>query len=459
MTASHDRLAGRLLRRGDPLYEQARTGRIFNARRPDRFPAAVLLAESDDDVADGVRLAAERGWTVSVRSGGHSWAAWSLHDDALLIDLGGMRDIVFDQETGVVSVRPAVQGGLELAPFLAERGRAFPGGHCPSVGVGGFLLQGGQGWNGRSKGWACQSVVGLDVVTADGKLVHADADENSDLLWAARGAGPGFPGVVTRFYLQTYEAPPAMWHDTWTFRLDDAVELLSWLHDVLPGLDRHVEPVVAATRLPDVPLHDGTARPDGTVVLLHTTVMADSDARALALLAAFQDGPLAGRALGHVQARTSVLEENEAQTAQNPEGHRYAVDCTWTDAPARVLAPLLHALWSELDTEHSFSIWYGCAPPPGRPDMAFSVEANVYVATYAIYADPADDARYRDWVHRRTAALAVHGAGVYLGDTDFTRRQDRFLSDDAYRRLAAIRAARDPDGRFASYLTSDPDRL
>ena len=364
-TEARDRLAGRLLLRGEPGYEQARVGRVFNARRPDRFPAAVLLAADENDVIAGVRLAAERGWTVSVRSGGHSWAVWSLRDDALLIDLGAMRDMAYEPASGVVSARPAVQGGLELAPFLAERGRAFPGGHCATVGLGGFLLQGGQGWDSRARGWACQSVVGLDVVTADGTLVRADAGQNSDLLWAARGAGPGFPGVITRFRLQTYPAPRAMWHDTWTIRLDDTVELLGWLHDVLPGLDRRVEPVVAATRLPDVPLYDGADRPDGTVLLLHTTVMADSDAEALALLAPLQDGPLAGRELGHVQGRTSVLEENAAQTAQNPEGHRYAVDCTWTDASAAVLAPMLQALWSELDTEHSFSIWYGWAPPQG----------------------------------------------------------------------------------------------
>jgi FAD/FMN-containing dehydrogenase len=460
MTVSlSDRLAGRLILRGGPLYEQARTGRIFNARRPDRFPAAVLLAGSDEDVMDGVRLAAERGWPVSVRSGGHSWAAWSLRDDALLIDLGGMRDISYDPGTGVASVRPAVRGGQELAPFLADRGRVFPGGHCPSVGVGGFLLQGGQGWNGRLRGWACESVIGLDVVTADGSLVHADAEENSDLLWAARGAGPGYPAVVTRFYLQTYEAPAVMWHDTWTFGLYDTVELLIWLHDVLPRLDRRAEPVVAATRLPTVPLHNGTARPDGTVLLLHTTVMAGTDADALAALAPLRDGPLAGRELGHVQGRTSIAEENLAQAAQNPDGYRYAVDCTWTDAPAKVLAPHLQQMWSELDTEHSFSIWYGWAPRRDLPDMAFSVEAEVYIATYTIYTDPADDARYCEWVHRRTADLAVHGTGVYLGDTDFTRRNDRFLSDEAYRRLEEIRAERDPSGRFAPYLTSDPQGL
>jgi FAD/FMN-containing dehydrogenase len=459
MTAA-SAFAGHLVMRGEPGYEQARTGRIFNARRPDRFPAAVLLAASDDDVAFGVRLAAERGWPVSVRSGGHSWAAWSLRDDALLIDLGAMRDLLYDPVTGVVSARPAIQGGLELAPFLAERGRAFPGGHCASVGLGGYLLQGGQGWDGRARGWACQSVAGLDLVLADGALVRADASENADLLWAARGAGPGFPGVVTRFYLQTYPAPRVMWHDTWTFRLDDTLELLTWLQDVLPGLDRRVEPVVAATRLPDVPLHDGTARPAGTVLLLHTTVMASSDGEALDLLAPLRDGPLAGRSLGHVQGRTSVAEENLAQTVQNPEGYRYAVDCTWTDAPARVLAPMLQSLWSELDTEHSFSIWYGWAPHGSRPDMAFSVEADAYVATYVIYTDPADDARYTEWVHGRTAALAAaYGAGVYLGDTDFTRRNDRFLSDDCYTRLAEVRAARDPYGRFASYATCDPEGL
>lgn len=453
-------IEGRLLIRGDEGYEDARVGRIFNARRPDRYPAAILEAATVDDLVAGVRLARDRGWSVSVRSGGHSWAAWSLRDDALLIDLGHLDGIEYDEATGVAVVGPATQGGLQLAPFLASRGRAFPGGHCASVGLGGFLLQGGQGWNSRSRGWACESVVGVDVVTADGVLVHADADQNPDLYWAARGAGPGFPGLVARFHLQTYPAPAVMWQDTWTFRLQDAEELLRWLHDLLPHLDPRVEPVVAATRLPDVPLHDGATRPDGTVLLLHTTVMGESTAEVCALLAAFAEGPLAGGELGHVQGPTTILEENVAQTAQNPEGYRYAVDCAWSDAPAEVLAPLLSRLWSELDTEHSFSIWYGWAPTRPLPDMAFSVQGNVYVATYAIYDDPGQDEHYRAWVHQRTADLARDGGvGVYLGDTDFTRRQDRFLTDAHYTRLERVRAQWDPLGRFASYLTADPAGL
>jgi FAD/FMN-containing dehydrogenase len=453
-------LKGRLVVRGDEGYEQARVGRIFNARRPSRYPAAILEVADERDVATGVRLAAERGWKVSVRSGGHSWAAWSLHDEALLIDLAALRGMKYDAATGIASAGPATKGALELAPYLDERGRAFPVGHCASVGLGGYLLQGGQGWNGRLKGWACESVVAVDVVTASGELVRADAQQNTDLFWAARGAGPGFPGVVTRFYLQTYERPAVMWQDTWTFRLDDAEAAVHWLHQLLPGLDRRLEPVMAATRLPDVPLYEGASHPGGTVLLLHTTCMAGSDAEALALLDIFERGPLAGRELGHVRSRTTVLAENAAQTAQNPDGYRYAVDCAWTDAPAAVLAPLLLDIWRGLDTEHSFSIWYGWAPSRALPDMAFSVEANVYVATYLIYGDPADDELYRSRVHRQTAAIAGNGGvGVYLGDTDFTRRPDRFLSGENFRRLEEIRSVRDPQGLFASYLVSDPERL
>jgi FAD/FMN-containing dehydrogenase len=443
---------GRLLRRGQDGYEQARVGGIFNARRPERFPAAILQAAGDDDVVAGVRLARDENLGVAVRAGGHSWAAWSVRDDSLLIDLGAMRDLGYDEASGIATVRPAVRGGIELAPFLTDRDRAFPGGHCESVGLGGFLLQGGQGWNSRTWGWACQNVVAIDVVTADGKLQYADENVNSDLLWAARGAGPGFPALITRFYLRTYPQPPVMVQDTWTFRLDDTLPLLSWLHEVLPTLHTTVEPVVAATRLSGVPLDDGVERPVGTVLLLHTTVMGGSVESIEELLAPISACPLADRRLGHVRGETTIADENVAQTLQNPIDYRYAVDNTWTDASAAELAPLLGRLWAELPTEHSFSIWYGWAPTRPLPDMAFSIEANVYLATYVIYQDAADDERYRGWVHDGMAELAHLGVGVYLGDTDFTKRGDRFMSDRNYGRLQEIRAARDPDGMFCSYL-------
>jgi FAD/FMN-containing dehydrogenase len=443
--------SGDIVWRGDPGYEEARVGRVFNARRPDRYPTAVLLAADEDDVLAGVRLARERDLKVSVRAGGHSWAAWSVRDEALLIDLGRMREMTYDPDTGIATASPAVKGGAELVPFLTSHGRAFPGGHCPSVGIGGFLLQGGQGWNGRKYGWACENVAAIDVVTAGGDLIRADGTQNSDLLWAARGAGPGFFGVITRFHLQTYPLPRAMVHDTWMFELDQLEPLLGWIDELLPSLDRVVEPVIAATRLP---------RPEGPpVLLLHTTAMCETAEEAERVLAPLRACPIADRAIAHESGPTTVEQENEAQAAQNPEDHRYAVDCTWTDARAAELAPHLKALWSELPTEHSFSIWYGWAPSRPLPDMAFSVEGHAYIATYAIWSDPADDDRHRDWVVSHTARLAAGGKGVYLGDTDFTRRPDRFLAPENFGRLQDIRARRDPDGRFCSYLIADGAEL
>jgi hypothetical protein len=149
-----------------------------------------------------------------------------------------------------------------------------------------------------------------------------------------------------------------------------------------------------------------------------------------------------------VRAPTTIVEENVAQTLQNPEGHRYAADSQWTDADAATLVPRLREIYEELPTEHSFSIWYGWAPSRELPDMAFSLERNVYLATYAIWTDPADDERHRAWVHGHHARLSEIGDGVYVGDSDFSRRPDRFLTDDNRRRLDEIRVRRDPDGRF-----------
>lgn len=129
-------------------YEVARVGRVFNHRRPKRYPIAVVEAENEGHVVAAVKLAKQLGCRVSVRSGGHSWAAWSVRDNAVLIDLGKMNHISVDETTKIATVSPSTTGNA-LNNFLTERGLMFCGGHCPDVGVGGFLLQGGMGWNCR----------------------------------------------------------------------------------------------------------------------------------------------------------------------------------------------------------------------------------------------------------------------------------------------------------------------
>ena len=237
---------------------------------------------------------------------------------------------------------------MELAPFLESHGRTFTGGHCESVGIGGFLLQGGQGWNSRRWGWGSENVLAVDVVTADGELVHADADENADLYWAARGAGPGVLRRRHPLPPAHVSAPSRCSTTRGSSRLDDLEPMLEWLHDVLPTLDRAVEPVMAATRL-------RTGEPE---LLLHTTLVA-GDAEALALR---RSTTRPAAQVEHVRGPTTIAEENAAQALQNPEGHRYCADCQWTNAGAPSCARCCAKTYEELPTRHSFSIWYGWAP-------------------------------------------------------------------------------------------------
>lgn len=127
-------------------YEHARVGRVFNHRRPSRYPLAVVEATTEAHIVEAVRLANQLGCRVSVRSGGHSWAAWSVRDDAILIDLGKFFHFQLDDETGILQASPSMTGRM-VNRLLDPHGRMFPGGHCPDVALGGFLLQGGMGWN------------------------------------------------------------------------------------------------------------------------------------------------------------------------------------------------------------------------------------------------------------------------------------------------------------------------
>ena len=430
---------------GDAGFEAARTDRIFNRRLTDRQPAAVVRAESADDVVAAVRLARERGWQVAVRSGGHSWAQWSVRTDALVIDLGGLTGISYDEATGIVSASPSTQGGAELAPYLAERGRFFLGGHCPTVGIGGFLLQGGQGWNARGWGWAAEHVVALDVVTADGELLTASADENVDLYWAARGAGPGFPGVVTRFHLQTRPLPRHFAHTVQAFHLDDFDEVMTWLHAAHARVADTVE-IVALTKT------DPHVAP-GPILLVTGLAMVDDEEEADRALAPFRDNPALDRAIFVIDNEPTTPEAERArQLEDNPEGHRWAVDNAWLSGPADAVVPAMRRAYTTLPNDKSFTIWFSMAPLRPLPDMAFSVQSEIYLASYVLWEDPVDDATNEAWLASAMADLEPVTVGQYLGDSDLSRRQVRVLSDEAWARLTAIRTARDPDGLFVGYL-------
>jgi FAD/FMN-containing dehydrogenase len=438
---------GQFLRPGDPGFEQAATSRIFNQRRPARRPAAVLRAADAGDVAAGVRLARANGWRVAVRSGGHSWAAWSLREQTLLIDLALFTGIGYNEATGVVTAGPAVRGGSDLDPFLAGRGRFFAGGHCPTVGLGGFLLQGGMGWNCRGWGWAAESIAAIDVVTASGDLVRASQTENEDLFWAARGSGPGFFGVVTAFHLRTRPRFRTLTQTTYVYPREVAADVLHWIHGTRHDVPDSVELVLAGVTPPLPPSVD-YAGP----VLVVDGVSFDGGPTSLAAL---DTCPVADKALVRkVAVPAEIADLRAEQIRANPEGHRYVVDNAYLSGDPDCLIPALTPAFTDLPTAKAFSIWFDLAHLPGReqPDMAVSLQSDIYFATYVVASDESDDATCRAWVDDTMRRVEPYSPGCYLGDSDFTVRRAPFMSGEAWRRLQAIRADRDPSGLFPGYL-------
>lgn len=444
-----ERFTGALLQRDDPGYEQARFDRVWNARRPDRYPAAVLVAETEADVVEGVRLAREHDWRIGVRSGGHSFPVWGVRDDAMLIDLGRLNAMDYDESSGIVAVGPAVQGGSDLMPYLTRYGRFFPTGGCGSVGVGGFLMQGGMGWNHRGWGWSAEQIVAIDVVTADGEFVRADSEHNTDLFWAARGAGPGFTGIVTRFYLKTRPISAGLAATLQIYPLTSYAKVLEWLCGVQCDVPDSVH-LIAICCTPPIPIPGH----EGPVFALLGVAFGDSLDDSAAALAPLMTCPYTDEAFVVSDAQPTTLEDQHAfADAAHPEGMRYLVDSVWVEGDhAKIVAATEQLVMDRLSHDVGHTLFWFTLPHDG-PDMAASLQTELMIASYVIYPDESDDTAYRNWSTAAMKHLEPFTAGQYWGDSDQQHRHVKCVSDSTWRRLDEIRVNRDPDGRFVGYLS------
>ena len=430
------------LRRGSGEYESARRAALWNALVPGRFPEAIVRAGSEQDVLAAMALARGEGMKVAVCSGGHSWAANHLRDGGLLIDVGGLDGAEIDPVGRTAAVGPGCRG-TELLARLAEHELFFPVGHCVGVAVGGYLLQGGFGWNGRVHGPACMSVEAIDVVSAEGELLRADAEQHSELLWAARGAGPGFFGVVTRFHLRLYPRPRVVANALYTYPIELLDEVFRWAARIGPQLARTVELMLLVHR-------DQDGEPE---VALTAPVLAANEDEARAALSPLQSCPVLGRAkLSVPYVEVSFEDLFAGSAAIYPEAHRWATDNMWTHAPVEQLLPGLHRIAETLPGEPSHMLWLNWGPCPPRPEMAFSVEDDAYIALYGASREQELDPGTVAWATERMREMEGLASGIQLADENLGRRPARFVSDEHLRRLDAVRAAYDPQGLFHPWM-------
>ena len=440
-----NRKTGATFRRGDAGFEQAVLGTSFTVRDPGRRPEMVVQANNADEVVSAVRQAARAGMHIGMCSGGHSWAQNHIRDGGLMLDLSRLKSIEVDPTKMTAIIGPGVLAG-ELNLALVPHKLFFPTAHAWTVGMGGFLLQGGFGWNSRNVGVGCENVIGIDVVLADGTLVHANENDYADLFWAARGAGPGFFGVVVCFHLKLHQRPNFIGMKLQVFRIKHLEEVLAWADRVGPSVSPKVEFQIVMN-------------PKATLINAHgmevvAPVMADSWNEAREMVAFMANSPVRSKASFTLPLLPMSLNfmMKAGEKTLFLSNTRWSADNMWMDTP---ITPLLPAIRSIADTQPphpSHVLWLNWNGPVQRPDMAFSQEHRTYLALYCGLGKGVDEAKHVNWATDHMKALEPWSRGIQLADENLARRPSKFVSDANMVRLDQARAKYDPQGRFHPWM-------
>lgn len=232
-------LTGRVVFWDDPLYPGARLD--FN-RRFSKFPLLVVFCQETQDVRNAIRWARERGVPLRIRSGRHSFEAFSLVDGGIIIDVSGLNQIRADHDGRIARIGAGAQL-LPLYRALDREGLTIPGGTCPTVGIAGLTLGGGFGMLTRLLGMLCDHLTGLEMVTADGEIILADLKRNPDLFWASRGGGGGNFGVVTSFAFKAFPiSNVAIFNIVWDWSA--AEEVIKVWQEWAPGVDNRLTSII-----------------------------------------------------------------------------------------------------------------------------------------------------------------------------------------------------------------------
>ena len=439
------RLRGDLHRPGEPGYEDACS--LFNSM-VERRPALVARCSFPEDVFATLAYARRAGLEVSVRGGGHSVAGHCLNDDGVVLDVRGMNSVEVDPERRIARIG----GGAvwaEVDRATQAHGLATTGGRVSTTGVAGLTMGGGSGWLERKHGLACDNLVAVELVTADGELVRASAEENPELYWAHRGGGGNF-GVVTALEMRLHPIPERVFAGLAIHPLEHGRELLALYRDTMIDAPEELSLAFAYMKAPD---EDG--------------IPAELRGRPAVLIAGMYAGPVeeGERAMAGIRgfgpAAADMFEPmayTDFQCAlDDPPGYRNY----WTaetladltpDAIEVVAARSERIPDSPTRAPQVFIVaWGGAVARNGAHSPLAGRDGAFVVHPLFLWEDPADDELMVDYGRGYRDALRPFSSGVaygnFIGDEGEGRARAGFAGDAATR-LARVKAAWDPENRF-----------
>ena len=433
---------GVLLRAGDAAYDEART--VFNGMI-DKRPAMIAQCESAADVQAAVRYGVGQGLEVAVRGGGHGVAGTAVTEGGLVVDLRRMNSVQVDPFARIARVGGgATWGDVDRAgqKYLL----ATTGGRASTTGVAGLTLGGGSGWLERKFGLACDALVSVELVTADGRLLIADETKNPELFWALHGGGGNF-GVATSLTFHLKQLPTT------------TLALLMWPASMGPDVLRAYRDLIeqgapdelggGVIYLTGPPEEFVPAHLHGEPIVGAAAIYAGSEAETREVFA-----PLF--ALAPEAEMVAEMPYADIQSAlDDPPGFRNYWSAehlsSFPDAAVTAFADRARDMVSPSPSQQAIVPWGGAVrrgaekwPQPHR-------QAAWVVHPFGLWSDPADDTRGIRWARDVCSDLQEWSTGyVYLNFIG-NEGQNRVIAgfgQENYNRLSRVKCEYDPENVF-----------
>jgi FAD/FMN-containing dehydrogenase len=440
----------------DVDYDDARA--LWNGM-VDRRPRLIARCAGTPDVATAVRFARDHELEIAVRGGGHNVAGTAMCDDGIVIDLSAMRAVTVDPVRRIADV----QGGALWSDVDHEtqaHGLATTGGIVGHTGVGGLSLGGGIGWLMRKHGLTVDNLLAAEVVTAEGDIVRAAADQHPDLFWALRGGGGNF-GVVTSFRFALHPVGPTVTAGPVFWASDDTTDLLRFYRDFIADAPDELGTVIRLGTIPPLGVISDELhfRPAIAVACCYSGPVDDGE-DAVRALRRF------GNPLVDLVGPTRYVDHQRALDDTVPHGWRYYWKATnltgLSDGVIDAVAEHAYRAGSARSYTAMFHMGgaVGRVPRDATAYPARDVAHNIVIdAVWLPEEDERVGAPETAWARAFLHTLEPHRAGVYVNfldsDDDTGRVRDAY-GDDNYQRLATIKAKYDPQNVFRNNKNVQP---
>ncbi len=426
---------GTLLRSGDEGYHQARA--VWNGMI-DKCPALIARCTNSADVVSAVKFARTYNLLVSVRGGGHNVAGNAVCADGLMIDLSPMKAISVDADNRTAQAEAGVLWS-ELDAATQQHGLATTGGTVSHTGIAGLTLGGGLGWLMGKHGLACDNLLSVDIVTADGELLTASETENEDLFWAIRGGGGNF-GIVTSFTYQLHPVGPTILGGMVLYPMDQAKEVLRFYRTFSRSTPDELMVFAGFMNTPD-------GLPVVALIAGWFGQLSEGE-QYLKPLRTF------GTPLVDLIAEVPYTQHQSMFDAPTPHGmSRYWKSGNLPDIDDALIDIILDQI-ARQTSPYSFALFFHIKGAAARVDpkkMAFGLREDQWdFDIIAQWIDPAESQTHIEWGRTFWKQVEPFTKGVYVnhlgGEDEATRVRAAYGPN--YERLAALKTKYDPTNFF-----------